>query len=255
MRTGIWLMGVLCAACGGASIDDRVTGASGGSSAGSHAGGTAATDGSGGSGTAGSSVSAGGGPEDPCAGYANEEFDGKAVVIRVHNHTAHPLFLGDATGCTPVHFPVNLTGKVGSFPIPEAECGATCESLQTSTSTCPHPCYLASSTMIAAGGYHDVLWSGTVLRERDMPVDCYVAPEVALPTCVQRVPAKGTYSVTVDAWTSVSCFEAESCDCQLGESGSCFINGSGKASGKHHIAFAWFEMPQDSQVNVHFFGP
>jgi hypothetical protein len=199
-----------------------------GSHVGGHAGGVAV-------GGAGGST-----PAVECDAIKHDE-DPSPIKIRLVNHTASDVYIGDGPGAcdgSPPPYTIADPGGVALDFLNPTGCGWTCAKFSdcfggcTMTSTCLQH----HATRIAPNAKVELEWRGTVIEQRKLPAACLTGQ--CEQSCVAWVkPPAVPLTFTGTVWTEQQCQFGTACACTPDASGTC-VSDDGEVAGNPLTAAA-----------------
>lgn len=146
------------------------------------------------------------------------------VTVRLVNHTASDIYIGDApgvcNGSPPPYTIVDPQGTALDFLNP-TPCGWTCEQAGcTAGCTTTATCLQHHATRVAPNATLELAWRGTVLEERKLPAACLGG--ACEQTCVAWIkPPAVPLTFTGTVWTEMACEFGMACGCTPDASGTC----------------------------------
>jgi hypothetical protein len=194
--TRTYVAGLLLVVCGlGPSGCGGLTATSGDAAGSGGTGGRGTGEATGGS--SGGSSAAGGSRCGAFADFVSRE----KVVVRFTNARADPVFVG-SIGCEP-WTPFTITDRSGLLRVWRLRtCEWSCQSLATTPYPgCTMDCGKGPAIQIDPGQSYDFGWDGRLADQVPMPIDCFMTPDAANPTCPQMVMAPASqYLFAGRAW-------------------------------------------------------
>ncbi|HHH27921.1 MAG TPA: hypothetical protein ENK57_06210 [Polyangiaceae bacterium] len=203
------------------------------------------SSGGGGTGAGGGGGNGGdGGDGDVCALY--EDAAGSDVTFRIENGTGQPIYLPTDCGVLrPTIEPGDGDGET-YYGNPYGGCFASCETWQQGEPpVCTAGACALTTLRLEAGEIYEFVWSGTAMRQEDMPAACWF-DEQYVGECTRVIEAEAQ-SYLFDLRAYSECIGECSCE----QSGQCYGEAGG-LEGFHDVAT--FTYPEAGTVDV-VFGP